>query len=87
MSLNHCRTAPLQFILQRTNDLGMVVANVVDAVTGEKIEDPPSVVGEQFNACAPFITHVHLQQVEKSHPLRIHALGVALRCAFREFGL
>jgi hypothetical protein len=60
MSLNHCRAASLQFILQRANDLGMVVANVVDAVTGEKVEDPPSVVGEQFSANAPFITHVHL---------------------------
>src|SRR4029077_17339779 len=52
MSLNHCRTASLTFTLQRANDLGMFVANVVDTVTGEKIEDSPAVVGAQFGAQA-----------------------------------
>ena len=85
MSLNHCRTASLHSA--DTNDVRLVMANVVDAVTGEKIEDPPSVFNEQFNAHAPLITHVHLQQVEKPHPFRVHALCVALRCAFREFDL
>ena len=61
VGLNHRRTAALQFILQSAHDFQMVMANIVDTVSREKVEDPLSIVGEQFCSHAPFIADVHLQ--------------------------
>jgi hypothetical protein len=44
--LNHRRTAPRQLQLQCPHDIGMVVAYVVNAVSGKKIEDTPSFCSE-----------------------------------------
>src|SRR5450631_3835585 len=87
VGLNHRRTAALQFTLQSAHDLRMVMANIVDTVSGEKVEDPLSVVGEKLCSQAPFIADVHLQQVEKPHPFRVYTPGVTLRLAFRLFDL
>jgi hypothetical protein len=56
----------------------MIVADVVNTVSGEEIENPPSVVGEQLHAHAALIADVHLQQVEQAYPLAVHSAGVAL---------
>ena len=64
MGLNHGRTTALQFFAKRRNDRGMVVPNIVNAVTGEKIENASSVRSEQFRPRATFITDIHLQQIQ-----------------------
>src|ERR1035437_2035077 len=46
--LNHRRTAPLQFTLQGADDIRMVMADIVNTVSGEEIENALSVVGEQL---------------------------------------
>ena len=87
MRLYHCRTAPFQFVPQGAHDMRMVVANIVHTITGEEIEDAISFVGEQFRSHATLVADVHLQQIEKPHPFRIHTLGIALGGAFRQFEL
>ena len=77
--LNHRRTTALQFALQCPHHRRMIVTDIVNAVTGEKIENAPSVVGEQFHSQAPLVANIHLQQIEKPHPFRVYPLGIALR--------
>src|SRR5207302_5562157 len=81
MRLNHCRTAALQFALQRADYIRMVMADVVNAVSGEEVENPPAVIGKEFHSHAALIADVHLQQVEKAHPFRVHSPGIAVRHA------
>lgn len=45
------------------------MAHIVHAVAGKKIEDAPSIRGEQLRSDAPLIADVHLKHVEQSHPL------------------
>jgi len=50
----------------------MIVASVMDAISGKKIQKAPAILGVQFNARATPVADVHLQCVEKPHPLRIY---------------
>src|ERR1039458_691509 len=77
--LNHCRTTPLQFALQRTHDIRMIVADIVNTVSGEEIENALSVRGEEFHSHAPLVANIHLQQVEEPHPFPVHSLGIPFR--------
>src|ERR1700722_6768105 len=77
--LNHRWTIPLQFTLQGGHDFGMIVANIVNAVPGEEVENSPPLIGEEFNSQATFIADIHLQQAEQPHPFGVHSLGIALR--------
>ena len=63
VALQHGRTAGLQLILDGGDDGGMVVAGVVHAVAGEKIENAAPVGGEEFGGATAFVLHVHLQNV------------------------
>src|ERR1700687_142823 len=57
----------------------MVVAYVVNAVARQKIKDASSICSEQFGSQATLIPHVHLQQIEQPHPLRVHMSCVSFR--------
>ncbi len=48
--LDHRRTAALQFSLQRAHHVRMVVANVVNAISGKKIENASSVRRKQLRS-------------------------------------
>ena len=54
----------------------MIVADIVNAVAGKKIQDPPAFGCEKLYAGATLVGLVHLEEVEKSDPLRIHVLGI-----------
>src|ERR1700674_3044921 len=71
VALQHGRTATVHFVFQGLYYIGMVVADVMDAVAGEVIENTPSVSGEKLRAKAPLILHVHLQEIEQCGPPRI----------------
>jgi hypothetical protein len=49
----------------------MVVANIVNAVSGEIIENTPAVRREKLGSKASVILHVHLQNVKECRPTRI----------------
>src|SRR5260370_20663290 len=83
MSLNHRWTAAPQFALQCAHYNRMVMADVVNAVSREEVENPPAVIGKEFQSHAALVADVHLQQVEKPHPFRVHPSGIALRRACR----
>ena len=76
MALQHRRTLPLQFLLDRCDDGRVVVAGVVNTIAGEKIENAPAIGREKFGSVAMCVLNVHLQNVEQSHPLRIYAVPI-----------
>ena len=55
MALQHRRPGAIQFLLERRDDRGMIVAGVVDAVAGEKIENAAAVGREQFCSGAALV--------------------------------
>src|ERR1700686_1543687 len=64
MALQHRRTTPIHFVLQRLNDVGMVVAGIVNAVAGQKVQYATTVFREQLATETALILNVHAQQVE-----------------------
>jgi len=60
----------------------MVVACVVNAIAGEKIEDRATIGRGQFHAFAASVLRIQLQQVEQPDPLRIDVIGVILKVRF-----
>ena len=78
MALQHGRTAPVQFILDRLHHRGMIVAQIVNAIAGKKIEDPAAVFGEKLGSFAARVARVHLENIQQTHPLGIHAIPVKL---------
>src|ERR1700686_5151708 len=64
MALQHRWTTSGKLVLKGGNDLGMIVACVVNAISGKEIEEHPTVRREQFRTLAAFIRNVHLQQVK-----------------------
>lgn len=72
MALQHRRTLPVQFPLQRLNDGRMVVSGIMYAITREEIQKPPPVFRLQFDANAAPVAHVHLQRIQQPYPLRVH---------------
>src|SRR6516225_9298193 len=71
VALQHCRTALVQFVFQRFYDGWVVVASVVDTITREKIENAPAVASKQLRADTTLILHVHIQNIQQMHPLRV----------------
>jgi hypothetical protein len=63
MRLDHRRPAPLQLGLQRSHHIGMVVTDIVNAVSRQKIQDAAPVRGEEFGPDTPLVPHIHLQQI------------------------
>src|ERR1700751_4968624 len=79
MCLDHRRTTPRQLFLQSLHNVGMIVANVVNAVSRKEVHDSAAICREKLGSHTGFVTDVHLQQVEKPHPLRIYVFCVNLR--------
>ena len=52
----------------------MIVAQIVDAMAGDKIEDTPAVFGEELSSLAASIARVHFENFEQTHPLRVDAI-------------
>src|SRR5262252_6053544 len=73
MRLDHRRTTPRQLLLECPHHVGMIVANVVNAVSRKEVHDSASICREKLGSHTAFVTDIHLQQVEKPHPLRIYA--------------
>jgi hypothetical protein len=55
----------------------MIVAGVVDAVAGEKVEDDASVFGVQFGAEAATVLDVHAEEAEEARPLGVDEVAVS----------
>src|ERR1700687_4515631 len=72
MALQHRRTVAVELVLERGNHSGMIVADVVNAVAGNEIQDAPPAGGVELSANAARVIDVHPQNIEQPHPLRIH---------------
>src|SRR5581483_11728987 len=53
MTLEHRRTAAIKFGFERRDDRRMVMADVVNAISREKIQNAVALSGLQFRALAP----------------------------------
>ena len=76
VALQHRRAAAVEFLFERGDDRRVVVAGVVDAITRKKVEDTAAVGGEELHTGAAVVVHVHLQQVQQPHPLRVDVVGI-----------
>ncbi len=76
MALQHRGSVAIEFLFEGAYDAGMIVSYVMHAVAGIEIENPSPIFSEQFGTEAARITHVHSEDVEQTHPLRIDALFV-----------
>ena len=76
VALQHGRTVTIQFPMERLYNGRVVVAGIMDTISGEKIEEAPAILGMQFNPGAAPVAHVHLKRVEKPDPLRIYVFSI-----------
>ena len=77
VTLQHRRTAAIQFIFQRLNNPRMIVPGVVHTVSGQKVQVALAVLAEQFGAGTALVAHIHVEQFQQAHPLWIHELCVS----------
>jgi hypothetical protein len=60
VTLQHRRTAAVELGFEGSDNVGMVMAGIVDAVTGEEIDDLPPIIGLQVGTGATSVTRIHL---------------------------
>ena len=75
MALQHHRATLLQFINDSRHYVRVIVAHIVDTVSGKKVQDATAIVREQLNSHAPFIADRKIQHFQQLHPLRVYVLG------------
>ena len=76
VALEHRGAGGLELVDEGFDDVGMVVAGVVDAVAGEEVEDDASVFGVELGADAAAVFDVHAEEVEEAGPLGIDEAAV-----------
>ena len=80
MALQHRRAGAIQLLLERFDDVGMIVAGVVNTVSRQEIKVAGSIVGKHLSALTALVAHVHGEQIEQTDPLRAHTLGIRCLC-------
>jgi hypothetical protein len=76
MTLEHCRTRPVEFFFECRDQPWMIVTNIVNAISGNKIDDRFVVRGMKLRPATTDVIDVHLQDIEQANPLRIDVLFV-----------
>ncbi len=76
VTLQHGWAASVEFGVERIDDLRVVVAEVVNAVSGEEVEDGTAVGGAQRFSAALDVVGIHFEQVKQADPLRIDVLQI-----------
>src|SRR5271166_3642314 len=56
----------------------MVVTRIVNTIPGEEVQNALPIRPEKFGALAVRKRHVHLQDVQQPHPLRVYGVGIEL---------
>ncbi len=76
VALEHDGAGGLELVDEGFDDVGMVVAGVVDAVAGEEVEDDASVFGVELGAEAAAVLDVHAEEAEEAGPFGIDEVAV-----------
>ena len=76
VALQHNGAALLQLVHHGGQYVRMIVTDVVNAVSGEKIENATAVTRDQLRSHATFIADGEFEYVQQFHPLGVHVLGV-----------
>ena len=83
IALQHPRPIALQFLYHLLNDVGMIVAGVMNTISRKKVEDSPSLDRLKFCTSAPRVVEVHLEQIDEFCPLRIDMTGIRFLSVIR----
>jgi len=83
MALQHGGARAVQLCLERGHQARVVVTDIVDTVARDEVQDHPAVRCVKLRARASEVGDVHLQSVEKLHPLRVDVVSIGIR----DFGL
>ena len=83
--LKHGRAELIELSLQRGDEARMIVTDIVDAIAGIKVDDPPPFDGFEFGSFAADIFDVHSHYVEQSRPLRIDVALILPDAALNHF--
>src|SRR5271165_2139646 len=81
MILQHRRAGLVELVLERRHDTGMIVSNVVNAISGIEIQNNSSVRGMKLGSATMHVLDVHLQDVKQPYPLWIDVTLVEIRSA------
>ena len=57
----------------------MIVTRVVYAVARDEVEQAPAICRKKLCARATYVAYIHLENLEKSHPLWVDVLRVEFR--------
>jgi hypothetical protein len=60
MALKHDRAATIKFRFESSDYCRMVVSNIVNAVSGEKVHNVVAISRLQFRTLAARVLHIHL---------------------------
>lgn len=72
VALQHGRAATVEFVVKRLDDGGVIVADIVDAVAGEEVEDHVAGFGVEFGPLAANVPNIHLEQIQEPLPLGVY---------------
>ena len=76
VALQHGGAIAVELGVKGVDDLRVVMAEIVDAVSGEEVEDVAALSGEEGFAAALDIVGIHFEEVEQPHPLGIDVLRI-----------
>ena len=76
VALQHGWAGEVELVLEGGDDVRVIVAGVMHAVSGEEVEEDATVFGEQLCPGAAAVTHIHAQQIKQPHPLRVDVVSV-----------
>ena len=76
VTLQHRGAGGFELVDESFDDVGMVMAGVVDTVAGEEVEDDASVFGVELGADTATVLDVHAEEVQEAGPLGIDEAAV-----------
>ena len=76
MALQHGRTLPVQLRLERRQNIRVIVSDIVNAISGQEVQNSPAIAGKKLRSGASFVADIHLQNIEQPDPLRIDVAGI-----------
>src|SRR5579859_1781221 len=78
IALQHDGATFIKLVFDGTNDVRMIVAGVVNAIAGKKVNDTAAIRGEEFRTEAARVFDIQTEQVQQGDPLRVYIFGVGI---------
>jgi hypothetical protein len=62
--------------VERLNNRRVIVAGVMDAISGKEIENAAAIAREELGSDTALVASIHLQDFEQPHPVRVDMICV-----------